>query len=73
MEQAIRDALRQYEREQGISLRSHARRLGISAPSLSAFLRGDAGLGVTMARAIRATHEDIVPLLRAWVMGARAE
>ena len=68
-EDAIREALRKWQEQQGVSLREHARRLRVSPMSLSAFLSGQSSLGVPMARAIRATHPDLLHLLLTWLEG----
>lgn len=67
MEDRIREALREYERKHQMSQRAHAQLLGVAPMSLSFFLRSETALGVTMARAIRAAHPELLSLLIDWL------
>lgn len=67
MEERIREALKEYERKHGMSQRAHAQLLGVAPMSLSFFLRGQTALGVTMVRAIRAAHPELLNLLIDWL------
>ena len=66
LDEQIRVAVREWEARENVSLREHARRLGVPATTLSKFLNGGP-LGVTIARALYAAHPEYLRMLIGWL------